>query len=67
MPGRKKGGGERGGKETKAISHIRNKTPVAVLVPIICYLLFRRLTLVSFPGSPHSGGGEPGNKARVLP
>ena len=67
VPGRKKGGGEGGGKETKAVSHIRNKTPVAVLVPIICYLLFRRLTLVSFPGSTHSGGGEPGNKARVLP
>ena len=44
MAGRKKGGGEgkQKGKKTKAISHIKNKPPVAVLVPvpIICYLLF---------------------------
>ena len=44
MPGRKKGGGEGGEQKekekTKAISHTKNKTPVAALVPIICYLLF---------------------------
>ena len=42
VPGRKKGGGEgeqKGKEKTKAISHKkRNKTPVAVLVPIFCHL-----------------------------